>query len=45
MLRMPVYKQILFYSSPESLKLKRINIWKNILHINHIADDYNDLRS
>ena len=45
MLRMPVYKQILFYSSPESLKQKRIGIWKNILHINQINEDYNDLRS
>ena len=45
MLRMPVYKQILFYSTPESLKQKRICIWKNILHINQITEDYNDLRS
>lgn len=33
MLRMPVYKQVLFYSSAEGLKAKRLGIWRNILHI------------
>ena len=33
MLRMPVYKQLLFYSAPEKLKQKRIVIWRSILHI------------
>ena len=45
MLRMPVYKQILFYSPPESLKRRRLAIWRNILHIDKTTVDYSDLRS
>lgn len=44
MLRMPVYKQVLFYSSSAGLKTKRLMIWHNILHIDRIDVDYNDLR-
>ena len=44
MLRMPVYKQLLFYSNPSDLPSKRIQIWRNILHIDTTVVDYNDLR-
>ena len=44
MLRMPVYKQTLFYSTPGALKVKRIAIWRNILHIEKTVVDYEDLR-
>ena len=44
MLRMAVYKQVLFYSSPAGLRARRLSIWRNILQIEHIAVDYNDLR-
>ena len=30
-MKMPVYKQALLYSSPQSLPKKRIGIWRNIL--------------
>jgi len=43
MLRMPVYKQVLFYSSPERLKRKRLVIWHNILHIKKNMIDYRSL--
>ena len=45
MLRMPVYKQLLFYSAPEQLKKKRIVIWRNILHIDQTQVDYADMRA
>ena len=45
MLRIPVYKQLLFYSSPEGLRAKRLSIWRNILRIDRIVVDYNDLKA
>ena len=45
MLRMPVYKQLLFHSSEASLRRKRIAIWHNILHIDQTTVDYADLRA
>mmetsp|Transcript_20660 Transcript_20660/g.27878 ORF Transcript_20660/g.27878 Transcript_20660/m.27878 type:complete len:118 (-) Transcript_20660:1002-1355(-) len=44
MMRMPVYKQLLFFSSPCHLQRKRICIWRNILHIDKTAVDYEDLK-
>ena len=44
MLRMPVYKQLLFYSDAADLRRKRIHIWRNILHIDTTVVDYYDLR-
>lgn len=45
MLRIPVYKQLLFHSSAEGLKAKRLSIWRNILQIDRIVVDYNDLKA
>ena len=45
MLRMPIYKQLLFYSEGEKLKKWRIPIWHNILHLDKIMVDYEDLRA
>ena len=45
MLRMPVYKQLLFYSDRANLSQKRIKIWCNILHIDTTTVDYDDLRA
>ena len=44
MLRMPVYKQLLFYSSKESLALRRLPIWRNILSLDSMSVDYEDLK-
>lgn len=45
MLRMPVYKQALFFSrSVKELQKKRIGIWHNILYLNNIQVDYDDFR-
>ena len=44
MLRMPVYKQLLFYSNTPSLRQMRIKIWCNILHINTTVVDYEELK-
>lgn len=40
MLRMPVYKQVLFYTEPERLRPIRINIWNNILLLDKSEVDY-----
>ena len=46
MLRMPIYKQALFFAnSGAELKRRRIGIWKNILHLNTIDVDYNDYKN
>ena len=45
MLRMPVYKQVLFCSSTvKELKRKRIKIWNNILFLDKIYVDYETIR-
>lgn len=45
MLRIPVYKQALFFSfTRQELKLKRISIWHNILELNKIEVDYEDFK-
>lgn len=43
-LKMRIYKQALLYSQVDRLKQKRLSIWKNILKINTIKEDYQDLK-
>lgn len=39
-MKMPVYKQALLYSTPQSIAKKRMCIWKNILQIDKTNVDY-----